>query len=1043
MSAPHNDAVLDRVLTRIVSAGNPKANGRSPRGFSSVLQRDGVPARGNVGGDKRRSGSTTKFYANYRVTNPAFGSSSARDSSLAGTNTVVPQFVFAKGILRAPAASSAVQQSSTSINAANTAGSAATAAAAASTKATSTVILRQPPPQRSAASPQGHLRASRYSSPPLDISGAGALRRSSPGDARASAGGGISGGGGGGGAGLYAGSSSSPRHVMSGCSGAVGSPRAAVVSRNSSIPKERQLPGAGYGVRSSGGSSGDGAMGLLAAAYGGPTAAGPAVSGKEGVVSGTAPLPTRGRPGNTITRTAALRALKQQRSTTPDIIAELRAVSSLKATQQESSSQAASRVIAFPAVGDGGHVNPNAGGTATTTRQPQQQNQFQGGGFSQAGTASANADTAASSQLRNATQGGLVSRDYQSSIGAGTSSGAAQAAGGPRDASPHPPAHPPVPLPKEQEQLSNPPQKRAATQESQGHVQKQLKQQLQQQQQQLHPPQQLQHIAIIQLQQPKGQELPQSPAKAAVTGAGAGCVALGGGGLKASLEVGTDEGNGAADAAAPPQPTSASSTSACRDTVPAWDIGEEPSFRSPSPWRTSDQNGSGAPAAAAGNAVLPSTSVTVGAAAAVSSGGAQQAAAAVVAVAQRQQRAMRQHVQRQFSPSPSRRTSLVPGPLLTEKTGAALRASVSPLSHHRPRAMSLEVGNWQNDIVLAAQTRIRRLEEQVVSLSAHISELQASHADLEFQLQEEQQQGRAAAAAAAAAKRSGGGGNGKGGGVVPSQGAEPAEARPEEREKQLQEQVRQLQERLQAREAELDEQVTRARGANEALAKQNRALYGTLEETLSAAEHAAQELKQLRASHTQLQEAHEAAQKEVSQLKENLDLRERALSAVQAEFSSLRRRHEEVTATAEAARRDNALRDGRLRRELDVATQDAAVLAAQLTKLQREHQQLHSRKAEKDRQLAALAKRADAQQEHLVGAERLAQEQAALVRELESRATLLRNRNTALDRAVAAEKEARQAAQEQVRQMEEEIALLVSIVRQSDPNLEALARYKR
>ncbi|GIL42300.1 hypothetical protein Vafri_316, partial [Volvox africanus] len=68
---------------------------------------------------------------------------------------------------------------------------------------------------------------------------------------------------------------------------------------------------------------------------------------------------------------------------------------------------------------------------------------------------------------------------------------------------------------------------------------------------------------------------------------------------------------------------------------------------------------------------------------------------------------------------------------------------------------------------------------------------------------------------------------------------------------------------------------------------------------------------------------------------------------------------------------------------------------------------------------------------------------SALVRELESRATLLRNRNTALDRAVAAEKEARQAAQEQVRQMEEEIALLVSIVRQSDPNLEALTRYKR
>ncbi|GLI70565.1 hypothetical protein VaNZ11_015488, partial [Volvox africanus] len=511
-------------------------------------------------------------------------------------------------------------------------------------------------------------------------------------------------------------------------------------------------------------------------------------------------------------------------------------------------------------------------------------------------------------------------------------------------------------------------------------------------------------------------------------------------------------GNGTTAAAAPPQPTSASSASACGDTGAVWDIGEEPSFRSPSPHRTCElrahQNGLGAPPAAAASTVLPSNAASAGGAAATSSGASsvQHSAAAVVAVAQRQQRAMRQHVQRQFSPSPGRRAVLVPGPLLTEKPVVVLRSSVSPLPHHRPRAMSLEVGNWQNDVVLAAQARIRRLEEQVVSLSAQISELQASHADLEFQLEEEQQQGRAAVAAAtaAAAKRSGGGGgNGKGGGPVPSHGVESADARAQEREQQLQEQVRQLQDRLKARETELEEQVTRARGANEGLAKQNRALYGTLEETLSAAEHAAQELKQLRASHAQLQEAHDAAQKEVSQLKEDLDLRERALSAVQTEFSALRRRHEELTAAAEAARRDSALRDGRLRRELDAATQDAGTLAAQLTKLQREHQQLHSRKAEKDRQLAALAKRADAQQEQLSGAERLAQEQAALVRELESRATLLRNRNTALDRAVAAEKEARQAAQEQVRQMEEEIALLVSIVRQSDPNLEALTRYKR
>ncbi len=39
---------------------------------------------------------------------------------------------------------------------------------------------------------------------------------------------------------------------------------------------------------------------------------------------------------------------------------------------------------------------------------------------------------------------------------------------------------------------------------------------------------------------------------------------------------------------------------------------------------------------------------------------------------------------------------------------------------------------------------------------------------------------------------------------------------------------------------------------------------------------------------------------------------------------------------------------------------------------------------------------------------------AALVREVESRAALLRSRTASLDKAVAAEREARQAAQEQV-----------------------------
>lgn len=43
---------------------------------------------------------------------------------------------------------------------------------------------------------------------------------------------------------------------------------------------------------------------------------------------------------------------------------------------------------------------------------------------------------------------------------------------------------------------------------------------------------------------------------------------------------------------------------------------------------------------------------------------------------------------------------------------------------------------------------------------------------------------------------------------------------------------------------------------------------------------------------------------------------------------------------------------------------------------QREHQQLLGRKAERDKQAAALAKRVEAQQEQLAAAERLATEQA-------------------------------------------------------------------
>ncbi len=80
-----------------------------------------------------------------------------------------------------------------------------------------------------------------------------------------------------------------------------------------------------------------------------------------------------------------------------------------------------------------------------------------------------------------------------------------------------------------------------------------------------------------------------------------------------------------------------------------------------------------------------------------------------------------------------------------------------------------------------------------------------------------------------------------------------------------------------------------------------------------------------------LQEEH-AAQKQNAQ--QELSLRERALSAIQSEFASLKRRHEEQTAASDAARRDAALRDGRLRREVEAARAEAEATGQQLAKLQ-------------------------------------------------------------------------------------------------------------
>ncbi len=52
------------------------------------------------------------------------------------------------------------------------------------------------------------------------------------------------------------------------------------------------------------------------------------------------------------------------------------------------------------------------------------------------------------------------------------------------------------------------------------------------------------------------------------------------------------------------------------------------------------------------------------------------------------------------------------------------------------------------------------------------------------------------------------------------------------------------------------------------------------------------------------------------------------------------------------------------------------VLLVSFFRSQREHQQLLGRKAERDKQAAAMAKRVEAQQEQLAAAERLATEQA-------------------------------------------------------------------
>ncbi|GFR45184.1 hypothetical protein Agub_g6572, partial [Astrephomene gubernaculifera] len=958
----HTDAVLDRVLTRIVSAGNTRSQGgRSPaRSIGSAFQqRDLSTGRCVSGVDKRRAGAAAKLPNSHRPTTATYGGASSRDSSLAGTTaSVVPQLVFSRSILhgsgslqlQGPATASNVATPATAASSTATthATPGCTSSAAPGVTAPANAILRQRAQQQQQqhTTPQQRLQASTAANHAVK---AGGGARNSPNSRRQHEGfGGKSDGGCG---------ATSQAILRSGGAGAA-SPAEVDHSHHGNardvspgLPANRSAAGAAQPH-------------ALSHASGAAEPHGDAAQSNVGAdcEAGGGARRGGGRSSNTITRTAALRALKQQRSTTPERIAEARAAA-------EPGSTEAKLPAACPPLADSA-----AGGTAAAAGVAAGSGGVGGGPMVAAAGPASNLRAAAPVTGANAVAAALMPHpSYVHGAAVTAASDAAQAT---------------------EVQTCNA---------------------------SVHPHGGDQSAAVM-------GDTSELEAFASALAADD-LVQIGSQQGSRSRRTSSASSKGAATGHIPGYAATAATRVALLSGVAGWGRGVED--RSPSPRR--------------------GTSSTAGA---WPAGGAGSAASAVV---QRQQRAMRQHVQRQTSPSPGR------GPV-TARSGATAvaaaasggrgRPSLSP-PPQRPTAVEprqqrqqeqpqqqqeVEV-NGNGGAATASQSRIRRLEEQVVALSAQLSDLQSNRADLEFEAQEEQQQqARNAAGQPLPALSAPHGDAGKEG--APTLGASTPREVQHNQQPQAQPQLLDQIKEIMDRETDLKQQLTRARATNETLASQNRTLYGTLEETLSAAEQAAQELKQLRTAHTALQADYDAAKASAAQLTEELGLRDRALAAVQAEFSSLRRRHEESQAAAEAARRDGALREARLRRELEAASQEAATALAALAKLQREHQQLHSRKGDRDRQLAALAKKAEAQQEQLATAARVAQESAALVRELESRATLLRTRNTALDKAVAAEKEARQAAQEQVRQMEEEIALLVAIVRQSDPTLDTLVRYK-
>lgn len=505
------------------------------------------------------------------------------------------------------------------------------------------VIFRQQTQRHS--SPQPHLRAARCSSPPLGITCAPSRGRASPVDVRASSSVGAV-------RGAHNSGSSPHRAFARGTSG-TGSPRITGNSRCRSSPRDRPGAAATDGAQHNG--------------EGGAAAS--AASELNGEGDGSGQLPSRGRPGNTITRTAALRALKQQRSTTPDIIAEVRSVAAQKATHSfEGDMQRALQHTTLSIVTE---VNPGDGTVA-----PQQEEQQQQLNDQVPPAALTTGVRAAGPPAKRNTAGGVHSRTtapgepgpaaQQCSSADPSTTRMAVRLGPPADPPPHPPMQQAAAQPQ-----SHPLPKRVALQDFQGPVLKQPKQQ---------HPMQPQH--------------PTLPAQQAITEMGT-IPTVGVSGCKPpdSSQVMLTDG-------VSQQPSSAGSTSAVRNGESVWGltqvVTQELSFRSPSPRHVKDHTASNRMMSAALPDAVSLPAVAFG----------------EMVAPQRKQLAMRQHVVRRNSPSPGRSGC---GPCYTKgDSQAGLPSSPSRQAElSLQQALAGDSACWQKDLVMAAQTRIRRLEEQV------------------------------------------------------------------------------------------------------------------------------------------------------------------------------------------------------------------------------------------------------------------------------------------------------------------------------------------